>query len=169
MADSREAQNGRNDMDIDVCSTGSVHPPVASSSTIESPPSFSQQGPAPTAASAVAERAAIHAAQQSVVAGQQAHEATQASIAAVQQSAAAGQQAQQATYVSATALQRTRELEEGANRTLTGIQTGMQTLHQDQVETRSIAHSSAARSSEAVRMMEELRRARLEDQRDFQS
>ena len=55
MADSREAQNGRNDMDVDVSSTGSVHPPMASSSTIEPSLSFSQQGPASTAASAVAE------------------------------------------------------------------------------------------------------------------
>ena len=47
------------------------------------------------------------------------------------------------------------------------MKTGLETLHERQGAALSIVQNSDARSSEAVRLVEELRQARLEDQQNF--
>ena len=47
------------------------------------------------------------------------------------------------------------------------VKTGLETLHERQGAALSIAQNSDMRSSEAVRVVEELRQARLEDQQNF--
>ena len=105
-------------------------------------------------------QAAMTAAQQSAIAGQQAQQATQ-------QSAAAGQQAQQAFNVGASAIQQTQALRDETSQVLGQVKTGLETLHERQGAALSVAQHSDARSSEAVRLVEELRQARLEDQQNF--
>ena len=112
------------------------------------------------AAATVLTQTAMTAAQQSAIAGQQAHHASQ-------QSAAAGQQAQQALHVGASALQQTHALRDETSQVLGQVKTGLETLHERQGAALSVAHNSDARSSEAVRLVEELRQARLEDQQSF--
>ena len=87
---------------------------------------------------------------------------------AVHHSVVAGHQAQQATQASVAALQQTDALRQDAQQAMGQVQTGMETLHQHQKVTFSVAQQSEACSSEAVRMVEQLHQARAEDQRQFQ-
>ena len=112
------------------------------------------------AAATVVTQTAINAAQQSAIAGQQAQHATQ-------QSAVAGQQAQQAYNASASALQQTHALRDETSQALGQVKTGLEALHERQGAALSIAQHSDTRSSEAVRLVEELRQARLDDQKSF--
>ena len=112
------------------------------------------------AAASVLTQTAMSAAQQSAIAGQQAQQASQ-------QSAAAGQQAQQAFNVGASALQQTHALRDETSQVLGQVKTGLETLHERQGAALSVAQNSDARSSEAVRMVEELQQARLADQQNF--
>ena len=112
------------------------------------------------AAAAVVTQTAMNAAQQSVIAGQQAQHATQ-------QSAVAGQQAQHAYNVGAFALQETHTLRDETSQALEQVKTGLETLHERQGAALSLAQHSDTRSSEAVRLVEELRQARLDDQKSF--
>ena len=112
------------------------------------------------AAATVVTQTAITAAQQSVIAGQQAQHATQ-------QSAAAGQQAQQAFNVGASAWQHTQTLRNETSQALGQVKTGLETLHERQGAALSMAQHSDTRSSEAVRLVEELRQARIDDQKSF--
>ena len=112
------------------------------------------------AAASVVTQAAMNAAQQSVIAGQQAHHATQ-------QSAVAGQQAQHAYNVGASALQQTHALRDETSQALGQVKTGLEMLHERQGAAISIAQHSDTRSSEAVRLAEELQQARLADQQNF--
>ena len=66
------------------------------------------------------------------------------------------------------ALQQTDALRQDAQQAMGQVQTGMETLHQHQKATFSVAQQSEVRSSEAVRMVEQLHQARAEDQRQFQ-
>ena len=113
------------------------------------------------AASAVTQ-AALSAAQQSALAGHQAQHASQ-------QSEAAGHQAQQAMHVGASALHHTQALRDETSQALGQVKTGLEALHERQGAALSAAQNSDARSSEAVRLVEELRQARLEDQENFTS
>ena len=115
---------------------------------------------ASTSSTASLEQTTHHAAQQSTLVGQAAQQAAQ-------QSAMAGQAAQQAYRVSATALQQTGALRTEATQVISEMQSGMQLLHQRSGEAHSVAKDSEAKSSEAVRMADELRRAREADQKDF--
>ena len=97
-------------------------------------------------------QAAINAAHQSALAGHQAQHASQ-------QSEAAGHQAQQAFNVGASALQQTQALRDETSQVLGQVKTGLETLHERQGAALSVAQNSDARSSEAVRLAEELRQA----------
>ena len=112
------------------------------------------------AAASVVTQTTMNAAQQSVIAGQQAHHATQ-------QSAVAGQQAQHAYNVGASALQQTHALRDETLQVLGQVKTGLEVLHERQGAVISIAQHSDTRSSEAVRLVEELQQARLTDQQNF--
>ena len=101
------------------------------------------------AAATVVTQIAMNAAQQSVIAGQQAQHATQ-------QSAVAGQQAQHAYNVGASALQQMHTLHDETLQALGQVKTGLETLHERQGAALSLAQHSDTRSSEAVRLVEEL-------------
>ena len=126
------------------------------------------------AAASVLTQTALNAAQQSAFAGQQAQHASQQSAIAgqqaqhaSQQSAAAGQQAQEAYNVGASALQQTNALRDETSQMLGQVKTGLEALHDRQGAALSIAQHSDTRSSEAVRLVEELQKARLDDQKSF--
>ena len=131
-------------------------PPLADSGRVQDPLASSSMA---AAASAVTQ-AALSAAHQSALAGHQAQHASQ-------QSEAAGQQAQQAIQVGASALHHTQALRDETSQALDQVKTGLETLHERQGAALSVAQHSDARSSEAVRVVEELRQARLEDQQNF--
>ena len=114
------------------------------------------------AAASTLTQAAINVAHQSALAGHQAQHANQ-------QSEAAGQQAQQAFNVGASALHQTQALRDETSHVLGQVKTGLEMLHECQGAALSVAQNSDARSSEAVRLVEELRQARLEDQQSFNS
>ena len=85
------------------------------------------------------------------------------------QSAVAHLTAQQATATSVTALQETSMLKHEAANVIFDIQSRMQELHDRQGQAHSIATSSKHRSATALKMVEELRQAREQDQQNFQS
>ena len=97
-------------------------------------------------------QAALNAAHQSALAGHQAQHASQ-------QSEAAGHQAQQAFHVGASALHQTQALMDETSQVLGQVKTGLEALHERQGGALSVAQHSDTRSSEAVRLVEELRQA----------
>ena len=67
----------------------------------------------------------------------------------------------------ASALQQTHALRDETSQVLGQVQTGLETLHERQGAALSIAQHSDTRSSEAVRLVEELQQACLDDQKGF--
>ena len=67
------------------------------------------------------------------------------------------------------ALQQTHALWDETSQVLGQVKTGLETLHERQGVALSIAQHSDTRSSEAVRVVEELRQARLDEQKNFTS
>ena len=64
-------------------------------------------------------------------------------------------------------MQQTQALRDETSQVLGQVKTGLETLLERQGAALSIAQNSDTRSSEAVRVVEELRQARLGDQKNF--
>ena len=64
-------------------------------------------------------------------------------------------------------MHQTQALREETSHAIGQVKIGLETLHERQGAALSIAHHSDTRSSEAVRMVDELRQARLDDQKNF--
>ena len=77
--------------------------------------------------------------------------------------------AQQAASTSVAALRETDAIKQEAASVLSNIQTGMQELHVRQGQAQHAATESDQRSATALRMVEELQRAREQDQRAYQA